>query len=101
MLAKLARPGQVALPPRSVLLAGGAVALTVLWVFWPTLRDLLDKWGTDPQYSHGYLVPLFALYLLWARREQRSAEPGEQAAAPALQPTWWGLPLLAAGLACR
>jgi exosortase len=30
---------------------------------------MVDRWTTDPQYSHGYLVPLFSLYLLWSRRK--------------------------------
>ncbi|MFO0850100.1 MAG: exosortase/archaeosortase family protein [Gemmataceae bacterium] len=35
------------------------------WAFWPTLAFLADKWASDPQYSHGFLVPLFSGYLLW------------------------------------
>jgi exosortase len=30
---------------------------------------MADKWSNDPQYSHGFLVPLFAGYLLWHRRQ--------------------------------
>ena len=30
----------------------------------PTGEFLVDKWVEDPQYSHGFLVPLFSLYLL-------------------------------------
>lgn len=42
-----------------------AIALGMLtYVFWPTFLGLWDKWSTDPQYSHGMLVPLFSLYLL-------------------------------------
>jgi exosortase len=26
---------------------------------------MADKWSDDPQYSHGFLVPLFSGYLLW------------------------------------
>jgi exosortase len=52
-----------------------AVALAVLgWAFWPTLRELFDTWVTQPDYSHGPLVPLFALYLL-AKRKQVAATP--------------------------
>jgi exosortase len=29
-----------------------------------------EKWYTDPQYSHGFLVPIFAAVLLWLRRER-------------------------------
>jgi exosortase len=70
------------------------VAVLVLtWVYWPTLASLVGRWGTDPQYSHGYLVPLFALFLLWFRRTLMPAGPGS--------PSWWGLPLLLLALLAR
>ncbi len=40
------------------------LALAVGWAYWPTLDFLLCKWIDDPQYSHGFLVPLFSAYLL-------------------------------------
>ena len=46
-----------------------AIVLAVLgWAYWPTLRELFDTWITHPEYSHGPLVPLFALYLLVKRK---------------------------------
>jgi exosortase len=65
----------------------------VTWAFWTTLMEASEKWSHDPQYSHGYLVPLFALALLWLRR---SSFPAEK-----LRPSWWGAPLLLAGVALR
>jgi exosortase len=44
------------------------LALISLWAYWPTLAAMGQKWMSDPQYSHGYLVPAFSLYLLWQRR---------------------------------
>ena len=38
--------------------------------YWDTLTKAADRWATDPQYSHGYLVPAFAAYLLYHRRRQ-------------------------------
>ncbi|MCZ2344243.1 MAG: exosortase/archaeosortase family protein [Bacteroidales bacterium] len=38
------------------------------WAFLPTLEWMYGKWVTDPQYSHGFLVPLFSLFLLWQKR---------------------------------
>ena len=37
------------------------------WAFWPTLVELVQTWNGNPQYSHGYLVPVFAVVLLWLR----------------------------------
>jgi exosortase len=53
-------------PPVFVLLVLGCF----LWAFWSTLTDLALVWKTNDQYSHGYLVPGFALLLLWLRRER-------------------------------
>ena len=46
-----------------------------------TLADLTRRWYVDPQYSHGFLVPAFAAFLLWTRRKELSAVQAK--------PTWW------------
>jgi exosortase len=51
---------------------------------------MCDKWFTDPQYSHGFLVPLFAFYLLWRRVDYLEGATFE--------PTPWGLVFVLAGL---
>ena len=43
------------------------LAVALLWSFWPTLGFLAERWSSDPQYSHGFLVPIFAAVVL-ARR---------------------------------
>jgi exosortase len=84
------RPSLARLP--AVLGAGLAAAL--LWIYGPTLADMAGRWGSEAQYSHGFLVPLFSAYLLWSRRGLL-AEPG------VARPSWWGLPVLALALALR
>src|SRR5262249_13103348 len=59
--------------------------LIVGWTFWPTIAELGQKWLHDPQYSHGLLVPAFAFYLLWTRRQMLAHV---------------GPPGVAAGIAC-
>jgi exosortase len=54
------------------------------------LVGMVDRWTTDPKYSHGYLVPLFALWLLWSRYRLASA-----AGAETWSGSWWGLPVVA------
>jgi exosortase len=44
----------------------GLVGLLV-WAYRPTLEFLYEKWSTDPQYSHGFLVPVFTGYLIYRR----------------------------------
>jgi exosortase len=34
-------------------------------VYWKILGALVTQWWDDPNYSHGFLVPLFCLYLVW------------------------------------
>jgi len=43
----------------------GAVLLVV---YRNILRALVLQWWDDPNYSHGFLVPLFSLYVLWRDR---------------------------------
>jgi exosortase len=54
---------------------------------------MASRWGSDPQYSHGYLVPLFSLALLWLRRARLDQVE--------FRVNWWGLPLLLLGVAGR
>lgn len=74
--------------PRAALVLG-----VVVWAYWTTFVATVERWVSDPQYSHGFLVPLFAAYLLWSRRE-RLAE-GE------ITPRWWGVVIVLAGAGLR
>src|SRR5438270_13805062 len=77
--------------PQRVALPATLLATSLFWAYWPTLRDMAERWAHEPQYSHGYLVPAFALFLLWTRRRQL--------ATVRYQSSWWGIGiLLTAGL---
>ena len=68
--------------------AVGALALVAVgWAYWPTLGGMVQRWETQPDYSHGYLVAPIALAFLWSRRAEFPASM--------LRPTWWGLVVLA------
>ena len=58
-----------------------------------TLERLFERWSQDPQYSHGFIVPLFALAVLWSRRAMLKQV--------VWQPAWLGLPLLMTGVISR
>jgi len=60
---------------------------------WGTIRHLVDRWTHDPQYSHGFVVPVFALVVLWSRREMLKRLTWK--------PAWVGLGLLAIGVTVR
>jgi len=42
----------------------------VLLLYAPVLKHLVLQWWSDPDYSHGFFVPLFSGYLLWHQRER-------------------------------
>jgi len=49
---------------------GGLLAAVFLWAYWPTLSSLVDTWGREPDYSHGFLVAPLAVFFLWIRRDR-------------------------------
>jgi exosortase len=57
------------------------------WLYAPILAHLVGQWVHDPNYSHGFFVPAFSLYLLWDERDRLRALP--------LDPSWSGVLLLA------
>ncbi len=75
-----------------LLAAVGVVAAAVLWAYYPSFRRLVQIWWSDPQYSHGFLVPAFAVALCWLRRDRIEWNR--------VAPSWWSIPVLlgAAGL---
>lgn len=78
---------------RPILLAA-ILGAGLLWSFWPVLAQMVERWERDARYSHGFLVPLFSLYLLYRWSPDRAARA-------ALRPSGWGLPLIAAGVALQ
>jgi exosortase len=72
---------------------GAAMLGAIAWSYWPTLREMVRQWQTQPDYSHGFLVAPIAVYFLWQRR---SSLPLNE-----LQPCWWGAVLLGIAVAAR
>jgi exosortase len=72
----------------------GLVVLVILGLlaglYGGILRDLAWQWWDDPNYTHGFLVPLFSGFLVWQRRKQLAALPPKG--------SWIGLPVLLAGV---
>ena len=62
------------------------LACLTLWVYAPVLGRLAHQWWNDPNFSHGFLVPIFSAYVLWQDREKLRRVPRA--------PSWWGLALL-------
>src|SRR5439155_17163918 len=60
----------------------------ILWAYWPTFVEMANRWAHEAQYSHGYLVPAFAAFLLWSRRDCLGKDFTPQT-------NLWGLALIA------
>lgn len=66
------------------------IAGLVLWLYYPTIAHLVGQWWNDPNFSHGFFVPLFAAFVIWQERSRLSTLTP--------QPSWWGLLFLGFGL---
>ena len=58
----------------------------VVAIYWSITIKLVENWYLDPDFSHGFLVPLFSAYLIWTKRETLKNTPIRQ--------SWAGLPLV-------
>jgi exosortase len=69
--------------------AMGWFTVLLIAVFYPILRALVIQWSTDEDVSHGFFVPLVALFIAWQRREKIMTLE--------YNPAWWGLAIMAWG----
>ena len=68
----------------------GILGALILWLYWPTLGRLIGQWWNDPNFSHGFFVPLFSAFVIWQEKDRlASILP---------RPSWWGLVPLVIGL---
>jgi exosortase len=44
-------------------------------IYWGTFRELIQVWDEDPNYSHGFVVPFFALGLAWIAYQRTGVFP--------------------------
>jgi exosortase len=59
-------------------------------LYGPVLTIMVQQWWEDPNFSHGFAVPLFSAFLIWRGRASLSAVPWQGSAA--------GLPVVVGGL---
>jgi len=70
---------------RSVLIGALLIA-----VYWRVVAKLVTDWWQIPDFSHGFLVPIFAAYLVWAKRKDLRATR--------TAPSWSGFAFIALAL---
>jgi len=77
---------------RTPLLTLGGMLLMLVAAYLDTFSLVKDEWS-NPLYSHGYIVPLLALGLLWVRFQPFRPVPASE--------RWIGLAILVAALSLR
>jgi len=45
-----------------------ALASLSFWLYGSTLAHLVSQWRHDPNFSHGFFVPLFSAFVMWQER---------------------------------
>src|SRR5437868_13946836 len=63
-----------------------AIALLLIVLYHRVATKLVYDWYTIPDYSHGFLVPFFAAFLVWDKRKVLKTTPIKQ--------TWSGIILI-------
>ena len=53
-----------------VVLPIAVLAPLLLWLYARVLAHLVAQWWHDPNFSHGFFVPLFSAYVLWQERDR-------------------------------
>lgn len=67
-----------------------AIVALAAWLYAPVVYRLVRQWWSDPNFSHGFLVPIFAGFVLWQKREML--------ASVRQKPSAWGLPVIVLAL---
>lgn len=68
----------------------GVLAVLLGLLYLPVIPPMVVQWWRDPNYSHGFLIPLVSLFLVWRRREALRDLPKV--------PSDWGLPVMVVGI---
>ena len=77
---------------RRTLTAQAVIVLgLVTIVYFPILNAMVNHWRIVPDYSHGFLIAPLALYFAYEKKYELAATPVEG--------NWWGLGLMAIGVA--
>ncbi len=59
-------------------------------VYYNVIWRLIQQWSDDPNFSHGFIVPLFSGFIVWVKRKELAALPAK--------PSTWGLAVIVGSL---
>jgi exosortase len=80
------KPRELSSAPWLVWFPYAAIAILLVVIYYRVAVKLVYDWYTIPDYSHGFLVPFFALFLLWDKRKTLRNTP--------IQQSWRGIALV-------
>lgn len=69
---------------------GVVLAILLAYLYVSILHRLVDQWWSDPNFSHGFFVPLFSAFLIWKDRKRLAKIES--------RPSWSGLLVIFGGL---
>jgi exosortase D (VPLPA-CTERM-specific) len=67
-----------------------ALIISLSFIYYPSAKYLFNEWMTNDEYSHGPLLVIIALFIVWKKRFQISSHIG--------RPSWYGPLILFFGL---
>ena len=73
------------------MIALGVVLVPLMVLYFPFLQRLVEDWGENDNYSHGYFIPFISVYMIYSIRENLARLP--------VTPTILGLVVVMLGLA--
>jgi len=68
-------------------------------LYWTVVPKLVNDWWNDPNFSHGFLVPLFSAWLIWERRAELRAFDSKRTLLPGILLLLVGVAMLVVGKA--
>lgn len=70
----------------SIFVRCALVSTSFLIVFHHTVSKLVKDWSNDPNFSHGFFIPLISIFMIWHKKEELTRHP--------IKPANWGFAIL-------
>jgi len=69
--------------PIALIISATVFLLFFVLLYYKIFIGLVSDWIHDPNYSHGFLIPIITGYLIWLERDKLKKAK--------ISPSWWGL----------
>lgn len=66
------------------------LALLLAVLYYRIIANLVVEWWTDPNYSHGFIIPIFCAWIVWKKRKDLASESAKL--------SWLGIIVIAGAL---